>query len=181
MRNEYDFRNTVRTSKYAELYVAQRNLVAGGTKAIFIASLAELGRALPRNQKHFTLLLAMDATAIDDESIREAFGPLIANGLAYFCAWGPDCERVHDITDQVRDSHDPALGSDGIMMTTWHKNETLNDAVDFFTMCAVPVNSATYEGFDRFAVSVGNVVWHDEIAATLARLCDGSKHDPRAK
>jgi hypothetical protein len=46
--------------------------------------------------KHFGLLLVMDAVSLPDAALFQAAKDLISKGLVYLCAWGPDCERVHD-------------------------------------------------------------------------------------
>jgi hypothetical protein len=175
MREEYDFSNATRTSRYAELYAAKKAVVAGETKAILIGSLSELASATARREQHLTLFLAMDATDLGNDQIRKALSPLIERDLKYFCAWGPGCERVHDIADSIRDEDRSGAQENELLMTTWHQDETLDEALDFFTLCAVPVNSAVYKGFDRVAVSVANTVWYNEMTEALSKFSCGSK------
>jgi hypothetical protein len=44
----------------------------------------------------FCLLLAINASGISNEFIFQTAEKLIEMGIVYLCAWGPDCERVHD-------------------------------------------------------------------------------------
>ncbi len=90
---------------------------------------------------HFVLFVACDAGRLDVDTIATFAETTLDQGLAYLCAWGPDCERVHDIFDecQVMRSLDLPRDQDkGVLMTTWHDTETLEDALDFFFRCAVP-------------------------------------------
>ena len=40
-------------------------------------------------------------------------------GLVVVCVWGPDCERVHDVFDEVYVG-DGTIERDSPMMSTWH-------------------------------------------------------------
>lgn len=86
----------------------------------------------------FVCFLAMDASNTPDRSIYDFAQHMIRHGCVYFCAWGPDCERVHDIIDEaVVGSSPPESVVQGIM-TTWHSDELLADALFYFLCCTVP-------------------------------------------
>ncbi|MGB7845965.1 MAG: hypothetical protein WBL63_10145 [Candidatus Acidiferrum sp.] len=59
----------------------------------------ELASRIKTRSTYFGLLVAMDARGIDPKRIGEAAAKLLEKGLVYLCAWGADCERVHDIFD----------------------------------------------------------------------------------
>jgi hypothetical protein len=42
---------------------------------------------------------------------------------------GPDCERVHDIIDEVIVNRNPGETDEDVIMTTWHDDEALNEAL----------------------------------------------------
>lgn len=89
--------------------------------------------------KHTVLLLVADASATKAEVIYTAASRLVDRGVTYACAWGSDCERIHDVFDEVdvgAVSGDP----DDFIMTTWHSDESLDEAVDFFLACAFPLD-----------------------------------------
>ena len=95
-------------------------------------------------------------------------------GMVYCCTWGPECERVHDIIDEVRiqDELGPRQfagpNANDVIMTTWHDDESLADAIDFFLICTCPSDGLA-EGSDSWlAISVANSGWKDEIEAALA-------------
>ena len=50
-------------------------------------------------------------------------------GAVYVCVWGPDCERVHDIIDEVIVNRNPGETDEDVIMTTWHDDEALNEAL----------------------------------------------------
>jgi hypothetical protein len=44
-------------------------------------------------------------------------------------------------------------------MTTWHANETLEEALDFFAISAVPTEGFVAESDFRIVICVGNSDW----------------------
>jgi hypothetical protein len=62
---------------------------------------------------HFVALLALDASAVEDDAIRRLAKNLLCSGCAFFTASGPDCDRVHDLFDSVANFHEP------LIMTIW--------------------------------------------------------------
>jgi hypothetical protein len=118
----------------------------------------------------FRMFVAVDATGVTADLIGEFVHAALSQGMVYLCAWGSDCERVHDVADEV-------IVADSIgerrfvqseerdtIMTTWH-DETLDEALDFFANWSIP--SGRFEaGSDYWlAVIVGNPEW----AATIRR------------
>ncbi len=90
---------------------------------------------------HFVLFVACDATRLDVDTISTFAETTMDQGLAYLCAWGADCERLHDIFDECHVMRSLDLPKDqdkGVLMTTWHDSESLGDTLDFFFRCAVP-------------------------------------------
>lgn len=81
---------------------ATRRYLFGG-----VASVEQIPAALESLSKHFVLFLAADATSLDDATLRRLARVLLSRGLAYLCAWGPDCSRVHDQFDLERDPNEP--------------------------------------------------------------------------
>ena len=51
--------------------------------------------------KHFRLFVAADATNRPRERISRLAEEALIRGMVYCCAWGPGCERVQDIVDDV--------------------------------------------------------------------------------
>jgi hypothetical protein len=102
------------------------------------------------------LFLAIDSTTVSDAVIRSIAKGLLRRGIAYLCVWGPDCERVHDQFDLERMPDEP---KERVVMTTWHSEETLSDALWFFATCAKPDAGFESECTDWVALSVMNDAW----------------------
>src|SRR5581483_5372252 len=82
-------------------------------------------------------------------------------GLCYLCAWGPDCERVHDIFDEMALWMNISAMKMGHAVTTWHVDEPIEDAVCFFIFCAIPDEQSGLKNAcdaDWIAVSVATTI-----------------------
>jgi len=101
----------------------------------------------------------------------DIFRPLVNQGLAYFCAWGTKCESAHDAVDMcVVESEIESGESDHLLMTTWHSDETLEEALWFFKTLAIPAENQVFADFERFAVSVGNPDWESKMEQAVSAL-----------
>src|SRR3954466_9109316 len=49
----------------------------------------------------FRLFVAADTSNLSSDVISEFASAALSKGMVYFCAWGSDCERLHDIVDEV--------------------------------------------------------------------------------
>ena len=104
----------------------------------------------------FVCLLAMDARPVSVATIASVAERLLNSGCAYFCCWGPDCERVHDIVDEVIVGSGVTPIEWGGVMTTWHDKDSLQEAVDFFLWSAAPDSAHAQRCASGVALRVGN-------------------------
>ena len=115
----------------------------------------------------FALLVAGDLTGADEGDGRWCIG----HKLFDLSAWGDDCERVHDIFDQV----DISLGApttQPVVMTAWHANESFSDATDFFWDCSIAVEGKV-KGPARIALLVGRSPSEVDVEAWAADRAGG--------
>ena len=106
----------------------------------------------------FALFLACDATELNAELIEEFASYCIGRGLFWVSTWGPDCERVHDIFDRVDIAQDT---EPGIVMSTWHDDEPLDEALLLFWH-AFPAEGKL-GGPARIGISVGSQDWTEKM------------------
>ena len=121
--------------------------------------------------KHFALFLAWDARAVPGETIFTFAQKLIRAGLSYIVAWGPDCERVHDIFDDADIAENPESNEQrAVIMSTWHERESLEQALWFAVYCACP--DAAYESttISTIAAAIGNQRWARAVQTNLDDL-----------
>jgi hypothetical protein len=137
-------------------------------EVITIDSIERLVDCLPRRSKYFTLLLAWDAPDIQPDKLMEFFCPLVNRGLVYFCAWGSRCEEVHDAIDLCVAARQVSSGErDNHLMSTWHRDESLEEALWFFNILAIPTDNHIIGDFERYAVAVGNPEYAERITRIL--------------
>jgi len=131
-----------------------------------LATLDDLERAeLPTAP--MALFLATDTRTASVDDISRVAERFLNAGVRYVCAWGPDCERVHDIFDEtyVGYGNEPYKFD---LMTTWHANDSFGEALSFF------LNSA-YVGDDRasgsaYAIRIGNPCESLPLAEAISRI-----------
>lgn len=134
-----------------------------------IETIEGLCAALPHRRKFFTLFLAWNAPFSKKAACVDLFRPLVDRGMTYFCAWGNRCEEVHDAVDEcVVESELEAGERDYFLMTTWHSDEPLEEALEFFSTLAIPSETHVFADFERFAVTIGNPEWAQRIELHLA-------------
>jgi hypothetical protein len=146
---------------------------AGFDRDVFSISLdclPSLPHSLNLPSPNFAMLLACDATRISDAEIQSFADLLINNGIAYLCTWGPDCERVHDLMDIAIVQREIKEEIKYPIMTTWHNDESLDDALWFMLEVAYP--DETYENScgSSLVVSVANPEWDIHLRERLMNL-----------
>jgi len=119
---------------------------------------------------NFVCLLAWDARGVPAEVVSTLVERLLSAGACYFVCWGPDCERVHDIVDEIDADPDSSLGAPegSVIMTTWHSSEPLSEALWFFLRCSFPDDHYFDSTRGAVAVSIGSEAWAAEVSAALA-------------
>jgi hypothetical protein len=96
---------------------------------------------------------------------------MIDQGIAYLCAWGPDCERVHDIFDEVHVMREIDEKREyPHVMTTWHKDESLDEALWHMLNSAYPDEVLAETCGVDLAVSVANDQWAAHIQRRLSNM-----------
>jgi hypothetical protein len=93
---------------------------------------ADLPRSFSFPTPHFAALLAADTTVTPESTLTAFADTLLQSGCAYFCSWGPGCERVHDLFDAQ------CLFAPSLIMTTWHADEPLDEALWFLLRSTFP-------------------------------------------
>ncbi len=132
-----------------------------------VKSISEISFPLGLPSRHFVLFLAWDARTTNSQLVHDLALRFVDEGVAWLCAWGPDCERVHDIFDKsfaLRQDENP---QPSCLMTTSH-DENLKEGIWFFLNCTVPDESLADDCSVGLAISVANETWDREITAALS-------------
>jgi hypothetical protein len=146
--------------------------LVGRTKApdreVYVAWVRDAGdwpAEIDDPQPHFVVVLAMDASAVESDRISSFANRLIAQGMVYLCAWGPDCKRVHDIVDDLR-SERPET-DDAFVATDWFEDEDLDEALWCAVFSAYPSEDYMESCGAVLAIVVDNPEWRRHVEARL--------------
>jgi len=108
---------------------------------IDIASTDHLPDVITFAGRFAVILLVWNSSEVSAPTICHFVRKLIGTGGVYFCTWGTGCERLHDLIDEewVGDGLTPQ--TDDTLMTTWHDDESLADAIWFAMYNAFPIDT----------------------------------------
>jgi hypothetical protein len=120
-----------------------------------VSSPAEWPAELDAYSRHFGLFVAMDADDVTDEELERIAGHALASGAAFISTWGPGCERVHDAFDCEIVSRDLEQ-SQSVILTTWHAEETLVNALEYFLNVLSPSEDYEHTCDARIVASIGS-------------------------
>ncbi|MGH9477236.1 MAG: DUF7684 family protein [Terriglobales bacterium] len=140
-------------------------------RAIYLAEPAQLwqfafGAEFPSG--HFVSLLAANTCDLPAGHIADFCDKLLRHGCAYLCAWGPDCERVHDVMDQTVVGPNPPATDRGCVMTAWHSCESIEQTAEFFLCSTLPDEEFAPGGCAlSLIIAVGNLEWSRTIETTV--------------
>ena len=117
--------------------------------------------------KHFVLFLALDAEDLSEEDVTALARTCLDQGMAYLSAWGKDSERVHDVFEEAAAEKDPDSDVDTTILSEWHEDEPLSEALLFAVASATP--AAAYEETCKatLAVVVGDPDAADQVREWL--------------
>jgi hypothetical protein len=132
-------------------------------RQLFLATLDRLEdypEELTEPGRNFVLFLAVDGMDVPDAVLTAFARTVLEQGAAYVCVWGPGCEHVHDFFDAER--------GDRLVLTTWHDDETLDQALWFSLFVAFPDESLLAKGQAVLAVVVGHEDWAEQVRGRLS-------------
>ena len=139
--------------------VSERELLS-----LALLDFASLPAPLSLPAGRFIAFLAADASSVDRLLLAEFSQRLLRAGCVYFCAWGLDCERVHDVFDGE------CFDAEPVIMTTWHVEDSLDEALWFSVFNAFPDEGYWDTTHSLLAISVGRPDWDEHIRTKLADL-----------
>ena len=99
-------------------------------REVALLNLSSIDAPLTLDPACFNCFCAVNAENLTVDAQINFCNRLWLLGCAYFAAWGPGCERLHDIMDEVALGDTPYKNF-RCVMTTWH-HEPLDEALDFF-------------------------------------------------
>lgn len=128
----------------------------------------DLPARLQLTTPRFVCLVAWDARSASVDQISKFAQHLLSQGAVYICTWGPNCKLVHDIVDDERLGPDSSPDISGVVMTTWHTDDSLAEAIRFAMVDAWPDELKAEGCGSVLGVVVGSSSWAAEIRAAFS-------------
>ena len=85
----------------------------------------------------FVTLIIADFRKTSFDALTSLSESLINAGSRYFCAWGDNCKTAHHAFDLACCEFEP--DSKGVIITTDHGSESIDDAIWYTLNCAIPM------------------------------------------
>lgn len=148
--------------KFGKHPVTQRTMLF-----LELDSLEDWPEELELRSRHFILFLACDASDSEDDDLTGFARKVIEQGMVYLSTWGSDAERVHDVFDEVDAEVNPDSTPDSVILSEWHEDEPLAEALRFSLATASPAHDFEDSCRATLAVSVGNPDWAEKIRKWL--------------
>jgi hypothetical protein len=136
-------------------------------QAAHATSLVEAVAQLRVQTEQFVLFIASNTSGIPGPDLVDIAAAVIRAGATYICCWGPDCERFHDCFDEADFVINGEASDSRVLMTTWHDDESLENALWYALNSTVP--SSAYEAATTsvIAICVGDEGWSDRVSTYL--------------
>lgn len=123
----------------------------------------------------FTLFVASDADQHSREVLVDLAHRMLSTGVAYMCAWGPGCERVHEAFDLAFVGSGTWRARSPFLMTTDHAQERLAEALWFALDLAYGEDVKEPSG-SAVVIAVDRDEWRREILQWLDDLSGLRRH-----
>ena len=135
-----------------------------------VQDLNDIPDDIPLSSPNFACLLVWDSRNANVEEISSVIRPILECGCSYFCFWGPDYKRVDDIIGEINSTSSVDLDSPGesFIMTTWHNDEKLQEALWFFLNETWPDEFYEMTTLSSLAIVIGNQEWAEIVKDALS-------------
>ncbi len=135
---------------------------------LFIPEFEDFPKELKLPSKYFVLLFVGNVDLIAGEKLLSWADNLIDRGIAYFCAWGNDCQKAENAVDLAcvkknNDEEAEYYGKNYFVMTTSHKEDSLDEFLWFGLNLSYPDEKHEKDCESNLVVVVENKDWNEQI------------------
>lgn len=92
---------------------------------------------------------------------------LLRLGCVYFCCWGADSERVHNVIDEIVAGEGKNITWLDVI-TSWHRDESLPQVIDFFLDSVQPAHRYLDTCRSAVAITIGEEMEVMQVELTIA-------------
>lgn len=159
------------------------NLTTPYGHRVAIGQLAAHENLIPpfSGEEYVGVVWAADGT-FDEAARIKVVGALIDSGCRYIVCGGVDCEEWHDDADVAFANLEATSDSEvPFVMTTWHRNESMEDVVFFATYCT---NFDDHDFKFLLVLVVGEASDRADCVARISQVLlasIGTKNDPSGR
>ena len=121
-------------------------------------------------EEDYALLLVIASPQVSCEQRNHITSDIVTSRCQYALTFGHDCEVWHDAIDES--CFDDGMEVERFLMTTWHEDEPIEDAIDFLWW------NTFYEGFESERLAVVLIGADDELKRAIRmRLANHQKQE----
>lgn len=132
---------------------------------------SQLPMEISLSTRHFACFVAWEADDVQVEDVMRIAEILLSAGGAVFGCWGSGCRRIQEIIDEIDSDpfREKDVPDDAVIMTSWHEDESLEDALWFFLNESTPDTHFEETLGSSLAISIGAPESAAKIRAALER------------
>ncbi len=137
----------------------------------FVSTLSEISKSAEQINEHSILFIACDFSKYSIDELSGFADSILDRAVAFVCTWGKGCEKTHDIIDEIAVYREVVENkSPSHPMTTWHSDETIDEALWFALFSAFPDDSHEQEDQSTLIVVVENEQWNRQVLSRLSNI-----------
>ncbi len=141
-----------------------------GDSPLYACHLSKASDGLPElsfDTPYFLCLIGGDFTKVPTVDLVHLISELLARGACYFVCWGTGCESFHDLIDDFLIGDDRYSSEDTVIMTTWHPDDSVEEAL-FYLLCAAwPSQGYADQASAKLALLINEPATYDVVSAAL--------------
>lgn len=148
---------------FAQDQTTGRNLLS-----LYVDHAADLPNSIDVGSPRFACLLLWDSTEAAADEITGLIHWCLRAGASYVMCWGPGCERVDALVDEILCDPSKEFSTAGHVMTTSHADQPISEAIWFLLRLSWPDDTSFEDTRASLAITVGHRAWADEVDEAFA-------------
>lgn len=142
----------------------------------FVPNLSEISKDSEKISKYFILFIACDFSKYSIDELSDFTEKMLDEGVACVCTWGKDCGTMHDIFDEIIVYREVIEKREfPHIMTTWHENDSLDEALWFGLLSASVDDDYVEECKSTLIIAVENEDWNKYLLSRLSNIDNFNK------
>ncbi len=137
----------------------------------FVSNLSAISKDSTEISKYFILFIACDFSKYSIDELSDFAEKMLDSGVACVCTFGTDCGKMHDIFDDIIVYREVIEKKEfPHILTTWHENDTLDEALWFGLFSAFVDDDYIKECKSTLIVAVEDEEWNKHLLSKLSNI-----------